>query len=80
MVLSLIRGLAKRNVVTVAHTIALGLQTLKEGIPLWIASLKAEQYLTRTIDEHHLIVRNYLKYDPQPVFLSIQRYLASINY
>ncbi len=76
MVLTLIRGLAERNGVTVVHTVAPGLQTLEEGIPLWIASLRAEQYSPRTIDEYHLIVSNYLKYDPQPMFLSIQRYLG----
>jgi len=76
MVLNLVRGLAERNGVTVAHTAATGLQTLEEGIPLWLASLIAEQYSPRTIDEYHLIVRKYLKYDPQPVFFSIQRYLA----
>jgi len=76
MVLDLIRGLAERNGVTVVHTNAPGLQTLEGGVPLWLASLEAEQYSRRTIDEYYLIVRNYLKYDPQPVFLSIQRYLA----
>jgi hypothetical protein len=73
MVLNLIRGLAERNRVTIAHTAAPELQTLEEGIPLWLASLKAEQYSPRTINDYHLIVKNYLKYDPQPVFLNIQR-------
>ncbi len=73
MVLNLIRGLADRNGVTVTHTMTLTLQTLGEGIPLWLASLKPEQYSPRTIEQYQLVLRNYLKYDPQ---LSIQRYLA----
>ena len=52
------------------------MQTPKEGIPLWLASLNAEQYSPRTIKQYHLIVKYYLEYDPVPTFLSIQRYLA----
>ena len=76
MVLSLIRGLAERNGVTVPHTVAPSLQTLDEGIPLWVASLKAERYSPRTIKEYEIDVRLYLKCDPQPTRLTIQSYLA----
>ena len=52
------------------------MQNLTDGIPLWLASLKAEQYSPRTIEDYCLIVKKYLKHDPQPVLLSIQHYLA----
>ena len=76
MVLNLIRGLAEKDNIPLAHTLAPGLQTPQEGIPLWLASLKAEQYSPRTIESYHLIVKYYLEYDPYPTFFSIQRYLA----
>jgi integrase/recombinase XerD len=49
---------------------------LEEGIPLWLASLKAEQYSPRTIKQYHQVVINYLKHDQSPTLLSIQSYLA----
>lgn len=76
MVLNLIRGMAERDNIPVAHTLAPGLQQPSEGIPLWLASLQAEQYSPRTIEAYRLIVNYYLKYDPVPTFLSIQSYLA----
>ena len=76
MVLNLIRSLAERNGVNVAFTMAPGLQTLAEGIPLWIASLRAERYSPKTIRQYRLDVANYLRLDPHPTFLTIQQYLA----
>jgi site-specific recombinase XerD len=76
MVLNLIRGMAEKDNIPLAHTLAPGLQTPQEGIPLWLANLKADQYSPMTIEQYHLVVRNYLKYDPHPTFFSIQRYLA----
>ncbi|MFC1893109.1 tyrosine-type recombinase/integrase [Chloroflexota bacterium] len=68
--------MAERDNIPVAHTLAPGLQQPNEGIPLWLASLQAEQYSPRTIEAYQLIVNYYLKYDPVPTFLSIQSYLA----
>lgn len=76
IVLNLIRSLAERDGILVAHTMAPGLQTPSEGVPLWIASLKAEQFSPRTIDTYRRIVSYYLKDDPCPTLLSIQSYLA----
>jgi site-specific recombinase XerD len=76
IVLNLIRSLAERNGLTVAHTIAPGLQTLEEGVPLWTASLKAERYSAKTIQCYVQDVRRYLGYDPNPTHFTIQSYLA----
>ena len=76
LVLNLIRGLAEKDNKPLAYTIGQGLQSLEEGIPPWLASLKVEQYSPRTIEAYHLIVKYYLRYDPHPTFLSIQKYLA----
>jgi site-specific recombinase XerD len=78
MVFNLIRGLAERDGIPIAHTLAPGLQTPDEGIPLWIASLKADQYSLGTIEQYQLAVRNYLKHDPYLTFLTIQHYLAEM--
>jgi integrase len=77
MVLNLIRGLAERDGIPLAHTIAPGLQAPAEGIPLWLASLKAEQYSPRTVDNYQRIAKYYLRFDPYPTLLSIQSYLAN---
>ncbi|MFC1968103.1 tyrosine-type recombinase/integrase [Chloroflexota bacterium] len=76
IVLNLIRGLAEKDGTPLACTLAPGLQTPTEGTPLWLASLRAEQYSPRTIQQYRLIAKNYLEYDPYPTFLSIQCYLA----
>ena len=76
LVLNLLQGLAERDGILVTHTLAPGLQILEEGIPLWIAGLKANQYSPGTIEQYQLVVRNYLKRDPHPTYLTIQSYLA----
>jgi site-specific recombinase XerD len=76
MVLNLIQALAEKDSVPKAHTTVKGLQMPEEGVPLWLASLKAERYSPRTIEQYNRIVCNYLKRDPYPTFLSIQSYLA----
>ena len=76
MVLNLIRTLAEIDNEPLSRTSASGLQLPEEGIPLWLASLKAEQYSPRTIREYRRIVGYYLKSDPRPTLLSIQSYLA----
>ena len=53
-----------------------GLQDLEQGVPLWVASLKARHQSPRTIQGYEADVRNYLKRNPEPTFLSIQGYIA----
>ncbi|MFC1955302.1 tyrosine-type recombinase/integrase [Chloroflexota bacterium] len=76
LVINLIQGLADRENVPLPSSIAPGLQLPEEGISLWFASLKAEQYSPRTIEAYSLIVKYYLKRGPVPTLLSIQSYLA----
>jgi site-specific recombinase XerD len=52
------------------------LEDLKQGVPLWIASLKARHHSPRTIQGYEADVKNYLKRDQHPTFLSIQGYIA----
>ncbi len=52
------------------------LQDLEEGVPLWIASLKARHLSQRTIEGYEADVKRYLKHDPRPTCLSIQAYTA----
>jgi site-specific recombinase XerD len=51
-------------------------QNLVDCVPLWVSSLKARHQSPRTITGYEADVRNYLKHDPQPTFLSIQGYIA----
>ena len=48
-VISLARQLAEREGINVPLAQAPGLQSPIEGIPLWVAKLKAERYSGRTI-------------------------------
>ncbi|MEE9611705.1 MAG: hypothetical protein V3W19_10650, partial [Desulfatiglandales bacterium] len=47
-----------------------------EGIPLWVAKLKAECYSERTIHMYLYHVKRYLGHDPTPTKLGIRSYLA----
>ena len=76
LVINLIQGLADRENIPLPSSLAPGLQLPEEGISLWLASLKAEQYSLRTIEGYSLIVNYYLERDPTPTLLSIQSYLA----
>jgi site-specific recombinase XerD len=67
MVATLIQGKASQTV---------ALQDLGEGIPLWVANLKARYLSPRTIEGYESDVRRYLKRDPRPTYLSIQAYTA----
>jgi site-specific recombinase XerD len=55
---------------------AAALQDLEDGIPLWVASLKARHLSPRTIEGYEADVRRYLGHDPRPTYLSIQAYIA----
>lgn len=76
MAYSLICSLADRENIHINSTNKPGLLRPYEGIPQWLDGLQAEQYSPRTIHEYHRTVRLYLKQDPTPTLLSIQKYLA----
>jgi integrase len=76
LVTSLVRQLADRESISVELTAAPGLQTPAEGIPLWVAKLKAERYSERTIKMYQYNTKRYLGHDPAPTKLRIQAYLA----
>ena len=76
LVSSLVRQLAEREGINIATAEDPGLKTPAEGIPLWVAKLKAERYAERTIQTYLYHVRRYLGHDPMPTKLGIQSYLA----
>jgi integrase/recombinase XerD len=78
LVTSLVRQLAGRESISMALTAAPGLQTPIEGIPLWVAKLKAERYSERTIRMYQYYAKRYLGHDPTPTKLRIQAYLAEM--
>ena len=73
---SLVRQLAEREGISVPLTASQGLQTPAEGMPLWLAKLRAERYSERTIHMYRYLAGRYLAKDPAPTKLGIQRYLA----
>jgi integrase/recombinase XerC len=73
---SLVRQLAEREGISVAATESPGLKTPADGIPLWVAKLKAERYAERTVQMYLYHARRYLNRDPAPTRLGIQSYLA----
>jgi hypothetical protein len=76
LVTLMVRQLAEREGVNVPLTAAPGLQTPAEGIPLWVAKLKAERYAARTVHMYQYYARRYLERDPAPTKLGVQSYLA----
>jgi len=50
LVSSLVRQLAEREGINMATAASPGLKTPADGIPLWVAKLKAERYSGRTVD------------------------------
>ena len=76
LVVGIIHQIAEREDVTVASTVAPGLQTLSEGIDLWLTHLKAIGYSAGTIALYEFNVWSYLDRDPFPTRLSIKKYLA----
>ena len=73
---SLIRQLAEREGISVPLSSAQGLQAPVEGLPLWVARLRAERYSERTVHMYPYLVRRYLERDPVPTKLRVQSYLA----
>jgi len=75
LVVHLIRQLAQREGINVALTPGT-LTTPAEGIPLWVADMKAREYSPRTIECYVQAVRHYLTCDSVPTTLSIKQYVA----
>ncbi len=75
-IISLVGQLAQREGISVPLTASQGLQTPAEGIPLWVAKLKAERYSERTIHMYRYLAGRYLERDPTPTKFGIQSYLA----
>jgi len=73
---SLVRQLAGREGITVAMAQAPGLQTPIEGVPMWLAKLRAERYSERTVHMYRYLATKYLEKDPTPTKLGVQQYLA----
>ena len=73
---SLVRQLAEREGIAVTLSATPGLQTPSEGMPLWIAKLKAERYSRRTTHMYEYLVRRYLNSSPVPTMFELQSYLA----
>jgi len=57
-------------------TASSGLQTPADGIPLWLAKLRAERYSERTVHMYSYLAGRYLQKDPAPTKFGIQSYLA----
>lgn len=77
LVSNLIRDLARQHGISVPHTLAPGLQTPQDGLPLWEAYLVGENYAQRTIQSYSYYVNRFLAKDPIPTTLSIRQYLAN---
>ena len=75
-VIALVRQLAEGEGISVALAGAPGLQTPMEGIPLWLAKLRAERYSARTVHMYEYLASRYLVSDPSPTKFGLQSYLA----
>lgn len=75
-VAALVRQLAEGEGISVEPTGVLGLRSPAEGIPLWLAKLKAERYSPRTVHMYGYLARRYLEQDSMPTKLGVQSYLA----
>ncbi len=75
-VAALVRSLAEREGITVTLAQSPGLQTPIEGVPLWVAKLRAERRSDRTVRMYEYLARRYLERDPSPTRLGVQQYLA----
>ena len=75
-VAALVRQLAEGEGISVEPTGVLGLRSPAEGIPLWLAKLKAERYSARTVHMYGYLAGRYLNKHPAPTKLGVQSYLA----
>ena len=76
-VAALVRQLAEREGISVALTESPGIQSPAEGIPLWLAKLRAERYSQRTIHMYEYLARRYLGHSPTPNKFEIQSHHVS---
>ena len=70
------RQLAENEGINVPLSPSAGLQAPAEGIPLWVAKLKAERYSGRTIHMYRCLATPYLEQNPMPTKFELQSYLA----
>lgn len=63
---TLVRQLAEREGINVPLSQAPGVQSPIDGVPLWVAKLKAERYSERTIHMYRYLATKYLDRDPEP--------------
>jgi hypothetical protein len=75
-VATLVRQLAKSEGISVEQTGNPGIRSPAEGIPLWLAKLKAERYSARTVHIYRYLIRRYLDSHPAPTKFELQSYLA----
>jgi integrase len=73
---TLVRQLAEREGINVPLSQSPGLQSPIDGVPLWVAKLKAERYSERTIHMYRYLAERYLDKYPEPTRLGIQQCLA----
>ena len=76
LVASTVKQLAEREGVEVPPAPTPGLKTPMEGIPMWLAKLRAERYSERTVHMYNYLAKRYLKGNPEPTKLEVQSYLA----
>ncbi len=75
--IALVGQLAEGEGITVMQTQSPGIQAPIEGIPLWLAKLRAERYSARTTHMYEYLTRRFLKNDPAPTRFGLQSYLAN---
>jgi integrase len=75
-VAALVRQLAESEGISVEMPGSPGLPSPAEGIPLWLAKLKAERYSARTVHMYGYLAGRYLDRHPAPTKLGVQSYLA----
>jgi len=76
-VIALVGQLANREGINVALAQSPGLQSPIEGVPLWLAKLRAERYSPRTIHMYQYLAGRYLRDNPTPTKFEVQSYLAA---
>ncbi len=75
-VIALVGQMAEREGISVAPTDAPGLHSPIEGVPLWLAKLRAGRYAQRTVHMYEYLARRYLSHSPAPTKFEVQSYLA----
>ena len=76
LVTTMVNQLAQREGINVAATSSHGLQVPEEGIDLWLIHLRRKRRSPDTVETYHRVLRAYLKLDPIPSRLSVEKTLA----